>query len=95
MLNKQTRQSLNDTIQTIKFYDKELDALVKSEHLVDRELFEDMYERAYHELNKAIEEFSLLVDTIWYNNMDVRVQKSLNYYIKKSGLTQRKITAII
>lgn len=95
MLTKENREELNQLIRGIKFYDKELDALVKSQHLTDRETFEGLYDRAYHSQCYLIEDFNRLINKIWYNNFDLSVQKSLNYYLKKSGLPQRKLTAIM
>ena len=85
MLNKRTRQEINELI---KFYHKKIAFMEFMEFSVDKE---KLQKRA----NFDLLQIEVTLNSVWERNLDTNARKSVNYYRRKVGLKTENPNTLI
>jgi hypothetical protein len=95
MLNIETRKEINYLINNIEASEYRLSCLIERDFNGTCDQWDEIWSRAIDSHNRSIDRLAVKIDILWYRNLCLKVQKSLNYYLKKAGLKPYKITARI
>lgn len=95
MLNVETRKEINYLISNIEVNEHRLNRLIEKDFNGTCDQWDEVWSKAVDSLSRSIDRLAVKIDILWYSNLCLKVQKSLNYYLKKAGLKPYKITARI
>lgn len=92
-MHQEHRDEINTLIRSIRYNERGLDFVREYQEFDTPLEFDIEHDKRYDLYADSIDSFNLFMDTRWARNFCKETQTQLNYYYRKAGFKNRKITA--